>query len=111
MIYGVGVRSRLQPGGSMGGGVQGMQAALVDTMPDPSLGGLAEDTGGGYFELNMHADLANTFAKVADELHSQYLLGFSPPARDGKTHKIEVKVAGGLKPRARKTYVAPKDPK
>jgi Ca-activated chloride channel family protein len=110
MIYGIGVRSRLQPG-MAGGGTQGMMAQMSDTLPDPSLGGIAQETGGGYFELNMHADLANTFARVADELHSQYLLGFAPPARDGKQHKIDVKVAGDFKPRARKSYVAPKDPK
>jgi VWFA-related protein len=110
MIYGIGIHSSLQPGGAPAG-IQGMRDSMVATLPDPSLGGLAQDTGGGYFELNMHADLAATFAKVADELHSQYLLGFAPPARDGKTHKIDVKVAGDLKPRVRKTYVAPKDPK
>jgi len=106
MIYGVGVQSRLQPGGYGGG--QSMVGQITDTYPDPSLSGIAQDTGGGYFQLNLHADLAETFAKVADELHSQYLLGFAPPARDGKTHKIEVKVTGGLKTRVRKSYLAPK---
>ncbi|HEX5070983.1 MAG TPA: VWA domain-containing protein [Vicinamibacterales bacterium] len=104
MIYGIGVKSRLLPGGYG----QSLGDQLTSTYPDPSLGQVAQDTGGGYFELNMHADLAETFAKVADELHSQYLLGFSPPARDGKTHKIEVKVKDNLKTRVRKTYVAPK---
>jgi hypothetical protein len=47
---------------------------------------------------------------VADELHSQYLIGFSPPNRDGKVHDIQVRVSQrGLKPRARKSYVAPKE--
>jgi hypothetical protein len=55
-------------------------------------------------------DLGDAFAAVADELHSQYLLGFSPPKRDGKTHSVDVRVTrGGLKPRARKSYVAPKE--
>jgi len=46
---------------------------------------------------------------VADELHSQYLIGFAPPKRDGKVHEIEVRIPNqkGLKPRARKNYVAP----
>lgn len=104
MIYGVGVKSRLQ-GPQYG---QSLADQLTSSYPDPSLGQVAQDTGGGYFELNMHADLAETFAKVADELHSQYLLGFAPPTRDGKTHKIEVKVKGDLKTRVRKTYLAPK---
>jgi len=48
-------------------------------------------------------------ARVAQELHSQYLIGFSPDNRDGKTHKLDVRVAtGGLKARGRKSYVAPK---
>ena len=39
---------------------------------------------------------------MADELHSQYLLGYAPPKKDGKVHEIEVRVAGkGLTPRAR----------
>jgi Ca-activated chloride channel family protein len=107
MIYGVGVHSRLQPSGGGGYGAAGLRDQLVATYPDPSLSVVAQDTGGGYFELNVHADLAETFARVADELHSQYLLGFAPPARDGKVHKIEVKVKD-MKPRVRKTYVAPK---
>ena len=55
-------------------------------------------------------DLGAAFAQIADELHSQYLLGFAPPKRDGKVHDIDVRVATrGLKPRARKSYVAPKE--
>jgi hypothetical protein len=54
--------------------------------------------------------LAQAFARVADELHGQYLLGFTPPRRDGKTHDVEVRVtAKGLKARAKKSYVAPKE--
>ena len=55
-------------------------------------------------------DLNAAFERVADELHTQYLLAFAPPRRDGKVHKIDVKVdAAGTKPRARRSYVAPKD--
>jgi len=40
------------------------------------------------------------------------VLGFTPPKRDGKKHDIEVKVSQrGVKPRARKNYVAPSEPK
>ena len=47
---------------------------------------------------------------MADELHGQYLLGFAPPKRDGKTHDVEVRVtAKGLKARAKKSYVAQKE--
>ena len=77
--------------------------------PDPGLARVAEETGGGYVEIRVGQDLGAAFAQVADELHSQYLLGFVPPKRDGKVHEIEVRTAEkGLKPRARKSYVAPK---
>jgi hypothetical protein len=42
-----------------------------------------------------------------EELHQQYLLGFSPAARDGRVHTLEVRVKPkGLHVRARRTYVA-----
>ena len=79
----------------------------VRSSPDRGLKRLAEDTGGGYFELKKTADLGETFTRVAQELHSQYVLGFSPEALDGKVHKLEVRVKrGGMSARARKSYVA-----
>lgn len=75
--------------------------------PDPALKDLAADSGGGYFELKDNGDLGAIFARVADELHRQYWLGFPPARLDGKTHKLEVKVARhGVTVRARKSYVA-----
>jgi hypothetical protein len=52
--------------------------------------------------------LSATFAKIADELHHQYAIGFTPPALDGKMHALEVRVSGGegLTARARKSYLA-----
>jgi Ca-activated chloride channel family protein len=79
----------------------------VRTRPDRSLKKLAEETGGGYFELSRTDQLTSTFTRVALELHSQYLLGFQQEARDGKTHKLDVRVKKpGMTARARKTYVA-----
>jgi Ca-activated chloride channel family protein len=109
MIYGIGMRSRgarpMQPG--IGAGA--LQAMLTADLPDPGLARVAEETGGGYAEIRFGQDLGVAFARVADELHGQYLLGFSPPKRDGKVHDIDVRVSQrGLKPRARKSYVAPK---
>jgi Ca-activated chloride channel family protein len=109
MVYAVGMRSR--PGRpsvpSIGPG--GLQAALGANMPDPALARVAEESGGGYLEITFGDDLGRAFAQVAEELHSQYLLGFDPPKRDGKTHDLEVKLKkSGMKPRARKSYVAPK---
>ena len=108
MMYGVALRSRSAPGRTPGMMRNPMQA-LTDDLPDPGLATLAQETGAGYFELKPRDDLAAAFSRVVDELHNQYLLGFAPPARDGKRHKIEVKVAPkDLKVRARKNYVAPK---
>jgi VWFA-related protein len=78
--------------------------------PDAGLPRIATATGGGYFELTSAANLSATFSRVADELHRQYSLGFTPASFDGKTHRLEVKIKKpGLKARARKTYVARKD--
>jgi Ca-activated chloride channel homolog len=79
------------------------------TKPAPGLRKLAEETGGGYFELSKTADLGPTFTRVADELHRQYVLGFSPQLLDGKMHKLDVKVKlPGMTVRARKSYLASK---
>jgi Ca-activated chloride channel family protein len=79
----------------------------VRSSPDRGLKKLAEDTGGGFFLLKKAADLGETFTRVAQELHSQYVLGFSPETPDGKIHKLDVRVKkAGMNARARKTYVA-----
>lgn len=93
LIYAIGLRSQLR-----GQGV---------TQPDPGLRKVAEETGGGYFELGRTDELNTTFTRVASELHSQYVLGFSPTDLDGKVHKLEVTTKRpGLVARARKSYVA-----
>jgi Ca-activated chloride channel family protein len=110
MIYGVGMRSRSSRREAPGLGAAGLRAALEADLPDPGLARVAEDTGGGYLEIRGGQDLDAAFAQVADELHSQYLIGYAPPKRDGKKHDIDIRVTEkGLKPRARKSYVAAKD--
>jgi Ca-activated chloride channel family protein len=109
MIYAVGMRSRGNRSMQPGIGPGGLRAMLLADMPDPGLARVAEETGGGYIEIRFGEDLGAAFAGVADELHTQYLLGYAPPKRDGKVHAINVRVTeGGMKPRARKNYVAPK---
>ena len=103
MIYSVGVPSQrgiAQP-------MDLFNASDIRT-PHPHLRRVADETGGGYLEVSRRDDLAAAFARVADELHAQYLLGYVPPKSDGKVHKIEVRLKmSGLRVRARKTYVAP----
>jgi VWFA-related protein len=109
MIYGIGMRSRGPRPPQGGTGPGGLQAMLLADMPDAGLARVSEETGGGYTENRFGQDLGAAFAAVADELHTQYLLAFAPPARDGKVHDISVRVSDrGLKARARKSYVAPK---
>ena len=91
-------------GGRYGGGYG--RRTPVDK-PDDGLPKIAAVTGGGYFELISTSDLASTFQRVADELHHQYALGFTPTALDGKMHALEVRVASaGATVRARKSFLA-----
>jgi Ca-activated chloride channel family protein len=108
MIFGIGMRSRSMRPPQLGIGREGLQAMLMADLPDPGLARVAQETGGGYTEIRFGQDLAAAFARVADELHSQYLIGFVPLKRDGKVHDLDVRVnQRGLEPRARKRYLAP----
>jgi Ca-activated chloride channel family protein len=96
MVYAIGLESEFFNG-----------ARVVRSKPDRGLRKLAEETGGGYFELKKTDELGPTFSRVAQELHSQYTLGFSPTVLDGKEHKLEVRLKKpGLTARARKSYLA-----
>ena len=96
MIYAIGLESEFFNGQRM-----------TRTRPDRGLRRLAEETGGGYFELKKTDDLAPTFTRVAQELHSQYTLGFTPTLLDGKEHKLVVRMnQPGMNARARRTYIA-----
>ena len=96
MIYSIGLQSVFFNG-----------QRQVRSQPDRGLRRLSDETGGGYFELKRTDDLGPTFTRVAQELHSQYVLGFTP-ATDGKLHKLDVRVKKpGMIARARKTYLAP----
>jgi len=96
MIYAVGLRSDYFNG-----------SRQMRTKPDGGLKRLAEETGGGYFELEKTADLAPTFTRVAQELHSQYVLGFTPALLDGKVHRLSVRTKRpGMVVRARRSYLA-----
>jgi Ca-activated chloride channel homolog len=112
MIYAVGLdafggRGSRTPGGGMGGFRGRRGGSMASEKPDQGLAKIALETGGGYFELTNAGDLQSTFARVADELHRQYALGFVPAKLDNKTHKLEVRLKReGLTARTRKSYVA-----
>ena len=100
------------PGGRGGtggprGGFGGGRPFVVDNKPDEGLPKMATATGGGYFELTSTNNLAGTFRRVADELHHQYALGFTPTKLDGKMHTLDVRIdQPGLTARARRSYLA-----
>ena len=72
---------------------------------------IIDETGGGRFQLETNADLATTFARVVEELHHQYTIGFVPHALDGKAHRVDLRAKNlQLRARARNTYVAPSKP-
>ena len=99
MVYAIGFQSEYFDG-----------VHMVRSRPDKGLQKLADETGGGYFELKKGADLGPTFSRVALELHSQYVLGFEPAMLDNKVHKLVVKVKpAGMTARARRSYLAVPD--
>jgi len=97
MIYAIGLESEfpIAPG------------RMQRTRPDRGLRKLADETGGGYFELKKTTELAPTFTRVAQELHSLYTIGFQPTALDNKEHRLDVKMKQpGQTGRARRSYIA-----
>lgn len=122
MVFAVGLKSRFPgggrrrgpPAGGLGGlggfGGGGLKPQPDEPKVDSGLPKIAAETGGGYFELTSTNNLSETFTRIADELHRQYALAFTPTSLDGKTHKLDVRVRRpGVVARARKTYVARKD--
>jgi len=109
-------------GGALGGSPSALKRRATDeafmvyaigmegTGLDGEIIGLAEQSGGGHFQLTADADLQGTFARVIDELRHQYLLGFAPDTLDGKVHRLDVRTTTrGLTVRTRKNYRAGPD--
>lgn len=118
MVYAIGLTSEIRVARRGGSGPRvptlpgrsggGTRVYLI--RPDRGLARIAAETGGGYFELKRAADLSATFARVADELHRQYAIGFEPTALDGRSHSLEVRVKRpDLVARARRSYIASPD--
>jgi len=75
--------------------------------PGPGLLSLVEDSGGGYMRFAEIDEINRIMTEVTQELHHQYLLGFTPTTLDGRMHKLDVRVPqSNYTVRARKTYVA-----
>ncbi len=100
MVYAIGLESEYFNG-----------QRIQRSRPSRDLRKIADETGGGYFELKKNDQLAPTFTRVAQELRSQYLLGFAPATLDNKIHKLDVRARQGMTVRARKSYLATPDRK
>ena len=96
------------------GSVPGVDAGTVSSDADRDLQKLCEETGGTAFFTGDILELERAFTRISKELRSTYLITYTPTndKYDGKTRKIEVKLASnrdGLKVKTRKEYKAISD--
>jgi VWFA-related protein len=95
------------PGG--GGGQQRREPKpIVDGKK--TMAEIARRTGGHAYEAKKRDDLQPIYKLIAEELHGQYLLTYTPdkPDTDGSYHKVEVKAnKGDLEVSTREGYYAP----
>ena len=82
----------------------------INTRVNPqALREITNESGGRTEVVQTSGDLADATARIAEELNSQYLLGFTSArsAPDGRYHSLRVKVTTGeYRVRARNGYVA-----
>jgi Ca-activated chloride channel homolog len=100
MIYSIGIFDRYVP-------------TLEESRGPELLAEIAEPTGGRAFSLANEIELPAVASHIGKELRTQYVLGYRPEQmpRDGKWHKIQVKLRlpkklSFLKARARTGYYA-----
>ncbi|HUS05923.1 MAG TPA: VWA domain-containing protein [Bryobacteraceae bacterium] len=78
---------------------------------DSDLKKMSDETGGRVFHVDGKNNLHEIFARIQEEMRSQYSIGYTPTNqnRDGGYRKLEIKtVAKELKVQARKGYYAAK---
>ena len=71
---------------------------------------LAQETGGRSFFVQKVDELNNVYGQIADELSSQYTMGYAPknPRRDGAFRRLVVQVGRpNVTPRTKRGYYAP----
>jgi VWFA-related protein len=97
------------PGGYPGGG-GGRRTSEPQVDGKKIMEKIAAQTGGRYFDTKEKQDLEEVYGMIADELHGQYLLTYTPDKEDndGAYHKIELKTnKGDLTVITRAGYYAP----
>ena len=85
------------PGGGGRGGGQGRQPESLPSRPDGKkvLQRMADETGGGLFEVSKKETFADIYKQIGDELRAQYRLGYTPDketASDGY-HRIDLSLS------------------
>jgi len=98
-IYGIGLRASEGPST----GTKGFKEAEF------VLRQLSQETGGRSFFPNQVSDLTNVYGQIADELSSQYTIGYTPrnTRHDGKWRRVVVQVTRtGLSARTKQGYFA-----
>lgn len=74
-------------------GLTGMPGRMTFLQADNTLQTFAKETGGAYFPVTFEGELPKVLGSINALLRSQYSLAFNPgDQRDGKQHKIVVKV-------------------
>ena len=81
-------------------GIYGYHTAMLPEEAGPGqklLETLAEESGGRHYAVEYLSDLPEVAGRIGLELRNQYILGYRPsdPRRDGKYHRVQVKVAAG----------------
>jgi VWFA-related protein len=73
--------------------LSGFPGRLTLIQAQNTLSTFAKETGGAYFPVTFEGELRSTLASINALMRSQYSLGYNPgDRRDGKQHKIVVKV-------------------
>jgi len=83
---------RMDPG--MGGNIRGIPMDRMSFLQaENTMKTFAKESGGAYYPVTFEGELPGALGSINAMLRSQYSLGFNPgDERDGKTHKIVVKV-------------------
>ncbi len=74
-------------------GLTGMPGRMTFLQAQNTLTTFAKETGGAYFPVTFEGELPKVLGSINALLRSQYSLAFNPgEVRDGKQHKIQVRV-------------------
>jgi Ca-activated chloride channel family protein len=103
LIYFVGLRG---PGEEQRSYSSSWRDASLNQKQERALMESVEVSGGRSFRLRDIADLEQAFGEIAEELRSQYYLGYYPSGlkSTGEFREIQVKVGGHYKVRTRRGY-------